>query len=130
MVVRRAIEPRKGLLALLGGFLEEHETWQHGGAREIREESGITIDPQGLRPFWFISTDPRPNRVLLFSVADVVDAASLPPFKSSTETSEAGVIFGTEGLESVFAFPLHIEAAKRFFLDRGYNGPHEYRQLG
>jgi ADP-ribose pyrophosphatase YjhB (NUDIX family) len=129
MVVRRSIEPRKGYLALLGGFLEEHETWQQGGAREIREESGIVIDAAGLRPFWFVSTQPRPNRVLLFSVADVLNASELPAFVSTNETSEAGVIFGSEGLTEVFAFPLHVEAARRFFADRGHDGPHDYRPL-
>jgi NADH pyrophosphatase NudC (nudix superfamily) len=27
LVIRRGIEPGKGKLALVGGFLEEHETW-------------------------------------------------------------------------------------------------------
>src|SRR3954471_23258251 len=45
LVVRRAIEPKKGKLALVGGFLEEHETWAEGGAREIREETGVNVDP-------------------------------------------------------------------------------------
>src|SRR5688572_229267 len=53
LVVRRAIEPQKGKLALAGGFLEEQETWAEGGAREIREETGIEIDPTKLKPFWF-----------------------------------------------------------------------------
>src|SRR4051812_47971251 len=69
LVVRRAIEPRKGFLALVGGFLEEHETWQQGGAREIREETDVIVDPSTLESFWYVSTEPRPNRVLLFSVA-------------------------------------------------------------
>jgi ADP-ribose pyrophosphatase YjhB (NUDIX family) len=61
LVVRRS--SRKGKLALAGGFLEEHETWAEGAAREVREEAGIAIDPAKLEPFWFTSTAPRPNRV-------------------------------------------------------------------
>lgn len=129
LVVRRSIEPRKGLLALVGGFLEEHETWQQGGAREIREETDIVIDHAPLRPFWFTSTEPRPNRVLLFSVAPEVDSASFPKFTQTNETSERGVIFGPEGLGEVFAFPLHAEAARRFFAEHGISGAHHYTRV-
>ncbi|MBL8680411.1 MAG: NUDIX domain-containing protein [Myxococcales bacterium] len=126
LVVRRSIEPKKGLLALVGGFLEEHETWQQGGAREVREETDVVIDHTSLVPFWFTSTEPRPNRVLLFSTATEMDASALPVFTATNETSERGLVFGPEGLEAVFAFPLHIEAVRRFFAARGITGAHEF----
>jgi ADP-ribose pyrophosphatase YjhB (NUDIX family) len=129
LVVRRAIEPKKGLLAVVGGFLEEHETWQQGGVREIYEETGIKIDPAPLQTFWFTSTEPRPNRVLLFSTAPQVDASSFARFEPSHETSERGIVFGPEGLEGVFAFPLHMEAVRRFFAERKSTGPHQYTQI-
>jgi ADP-ribose pyrophosphatase YjhB (NUDIX family) len=126
LVVRRAIEPCIGKLAIVGGFLEEHETWRQSGAREILEETGVTIDVGKLEPFWFVSTEPRPNRVLLFSVAEPVDASALGHFEPNKETSERGLVFGPRGLEDVFAFPLHAEAARRFFRDRGIEGEHGY----
>jgi len=127
LVVRRAIQPQLGKLALVGGFLEDHETWQQGGAREIREESGVQVDPATLTPFWFTSTQPRPNCVLLFSLAAAIELSSLPPFVPSSETSERGLIFGPDGLDDVFAFPLHSEAARRFFAQRGITGPHRWQ---
>jgi len=126
LVVRRAIEPRVGRLAIVGGFLEAHETWQEGGAREVREETGVIVDASTLVPFWFTSTEPRPNRVLLFSVAAEADVASLAPFAPDAETSERGLVFGPSGLDEVFAFPLHVEAARRFFAERGIAGSHDY----
>lgn len=129
LVVRRSIEPQKGRLALVGGFLEEHERWQEGGAREIFEETGLRVDATTLEPVWFTSTEPRPNRVLLFSVAAPIEAASLPPFVPSNETSERGLVFGPEGLADVFAFPLHARAAEKFFAARGAHGPHAYTQI-
>jgi ADP-ribose pyrophosphatase YjhB (NUDIX family) len=129
LVVRRAIEPQKGRLGLVGGFLEEHETWQVGGAREVVEETGVRVDPSSIEPFWFASTEPRPNRVLLFSVAAPIDAAGFPPFAVTSETSERGLVFGPVGLAEVFAFPLHVRAAERFFTARGLAGPHDYTQL-
>jgi ADP-ribose pyrophosphatase YjhB (NUDIX family) len=127
LVVRRAIPPQIGKLALVGGFVEDHETWQEAGAREVREEAGVAIDARAIEPFWFTSTEPRPNRVLLFGVAPAIDASALPPFEANREASERGVVFGPAGLDEVFAFPLHAEAARRYFAARGAPGPHEYR---
>lgn len=129
LVVRRAIEPQRGKYALVGGFLEEHETWQQGGAREVREETGVAVDFAKLVPFWFTSTEPRPNRVLLFSIAEEMEPTALGAFIVTNETDERGVIFGAEGLEGLFAFPLHVQAAQRFFAARGIHGAHEYRAL-
>lgn len=129
LVVRRAIEPKIGLLGLVGGFLESHETWQSGGAREVFEEADVRIDPATLSPFWFVSTEPTPNRVLLFSTAPAAREEGLPPFHPSSESSERGAVFGPEGLSEIFAFPLHVRAVERFFSERGMGGPHGYRRL-
>jgi len=129
LVVRRSIEPRKDKLALVGGFLEEHETWAEGGAREIREETAVVVDAEKLTPFYFTSTQPRPNRVLLFSIAQAVESTALGTYTKNNETSERGLVFGPDGLDDVFAFPLHAEAARRFFADRGLGGAHDYTQV-
>jgi len=129
LVIRRAIEPRRGLLALVGGFAEEHETWQAATAREVREEAGVPIDAGRLEPFWFCSTEPRPSRVLLFSTAPPLDGGSLPPLPPNHEVSERGAVFGPEGLGDVFAFPLHVRAAERWFSARGVRGPHAFAPL-
>lgn len=129
LVVLRGIEPRRGLLAIVGGFLEEHETWQVGGAREVREETDVVVDPRTIEPFWFTSTAPRPDRVLLFSIAAPLAAASLPPFSPTSETTERGVVLGPDGIDDLFAFPLHVEAIRRFFAARGVTGDGAYRPL-
>jgi len=126
LCVRRAIEPRLGKLGIVGGFLEEHETVAEGGAREVREETGVVIDAKTITPLWFTSTSPRPNRVLLFSVAAPIDVAALGAFTPDEETSERGLVFGPDGLDEVFAFPLHAEAARRFFTARSISGAHAY----
>ncbi|CAM3791023.1 NUDIX domain-containing protein [Kibdelosporangium persicum] len=121
LVVRRAIPP-VGELALVGGFVDADETWQQAGAREVYEEAGLVIDSGSLEPLWFTSTEPCPNRVLLFGVAPKIQASGLPPFEPNSEASERGVVFGTRGL----AFPLHEDAARRYF---GYEGPAEFTPL-
>ena len=126
LVLRRGIEPRRGLLALPGGFLEAHETWQQGCARELREELDVTIDPATLAPFGFVSTAPRPDRVLLFALAPELDLDACAPFTPNHETQERGIIVGPDGLDDVFAFPLHVEAARRWFGLRSISGAHGY----
>lgn len=127
LCARRTIEPKKGLLSLTGGFLEEHETWQQGGAREVREETQVHVDPATLTSFWFTSTQPRPNRVLLFSLAPALDAATaLKPFVPSNETVDRGLVFGPDGLDALFAFDLHVEAIRRYFASRGISGPNRF----
>lgn len=114
LVVRRAIPPI-GKLALVGGFVEEHESWQECAVRELREEANVSIDPTALRPLWFASGEPRPNRILLFAVAPTVAAGSLAPFEPNAEASERGVSFGPGDDADGLAFPLHTEAARRYF---------------
>jgi len=126
LVVRRNIEPARGSVALVGGFLEAHESWQEGAAREVREESGVHIDPAALAPFWYASTAPSPGMVLLFSVAPSLPAAALGRFEPNLESSERGLIFGPGGLDSLIVFPLHREAARRWFADRGTVADHGY----
>ncbi len=126
LVIRRAIPPQVGKLALVGGFLEEHESWQVGGAREVREETSVAIDPAALEPMWFASSEPYPNRLLVFSIAPPRPVSALPAFAPDHESSERGLVFGPDGLDQVFAFPLHVEAARRYFAERGVSGPHNF----
>lgn len=121
LVVRRAIPP-VGKLALVGGFVEEHESWQTCAARELREEAGVAIAPATLEPLWYASSEPRPNRVLLFALAPAIDAAALPPFSPSAEASQRGIFFGAGtagGPDDELGFPLHAEAARRYFARAG-----------
>jgi ADP-ribose pyrophosphatase len=43
LLVKRGVDPKKGLWAIPGGSLKLGETLQEGAEREIMEETGITI---------------------------------------------------------------------------------------
>lgn len=88
--------------------MESDETWQQSGARELREEAGIDIDPDSLTPHWFTSAG---NTVLLFGLAPAM--TELPAFVPNTEASERGVLYAEQ--VSQLVFPLHAEAARRYF---------------
>ena len=55
-----------------------------------------------------------------------IDVATLGAFTPDKETSERGLVFGPDGLDEVFAFPLHAEAARRFFTARSISCAHAY----
>ena len=129
MVIRRGIEPAVGKLALVGGFLEAHETWQAGGAREVLEETGVEVDAASVAPFWFTSSAPNPNRVLLFGTVPELDASGFEPFEATTETTARGAVFGPDGLDEELAFPLHAEAARRWFAMYSITGPADFTEL-
>ena len=46
LVVRRGKEPAKGTLDLPGGFVDNDENAEEGMVREIKEETGLDIDPE------------------------------------------------------------------------------------
>jgi len=52
--------------------------------------------------------------------------STLPHFTHDVESSERGVVYGPGGLEEVFAFSTHVEAARRYFAARGVAGPHDF----
>jgi hypothetical protein len=63
--------------------------------------------------------------VLLFAIS--APPVSVPSFTSDSETSERGIIRGPDGLDEVFAFPLHAKAARRYFASRGVvSGPNAF----
>lgn len=127
LVVRRGLEPGRGKLALVGGFIEAHERWQAAAARELAEEVQVAIDPATVTLVDAVSSAPRPNRVLLFATCPPVDPSTWPPFVASAEALERGVIFGADDLDASFAFDSHAAMARRWFAERGVVGPAAYQ---
>lgn len=108
LVVRRGIPPKLGELALPGGFIDFGETWQQACARELWEETQITVNPDVVQDFCVLST---PSNVLVFGLLPAMDADELPAFTPTPETTERLIIPSAQEL----AFPLHTEAVARFF---------------
>ncbi|MCI0579032.1 MAG: methyltransferase domain-containing protein [Chloroflexi bacterium] len=112
LAVRRAIEPGRGKLALPGGYVELGESWQAAGAREVWEETGVAIDPAGLRPFDVHSAPD--GTLLVFGLARPLAAADLPPFTPTPEADERVVITGPQEL----AFSLHTQVVQDYFVQK------------
>lgn len=112
VVIRRAIEPSRGLLALPGGFVDHGETWQQAVVRELAEETGIPADPGQVRLADVLSdTD---GYLLVFGLLPLRDADGLPPFTPTAETTARQVLTAPAEL----GFPLHTAAARAWFAGR------------
>lgn len=109
LAVRRGIEPRKGQVALPGGYINLGESWQEAGAREVWEETGVRIDPGEVEVFQVRSAPD--GTVLIFGLARERRGTDLPPFVPTEETSERLVLTGPAEM----AFPLHTEVVQAYF---------------
>ena len=52
LLARRAIEPFRDLWDAVGGFVDEGEHPLAGLQREVREETGLAFEPEGLLGIW------------------------------------------------------------------------------
>ncbi|MCF3963033.1 NUDIX domain-containing protein [Streptomyces fuscigenes] len=109
VAIRRTIEPERGGLALPGGFIEAHETWQHAVVRELMEETGIEAAEEDVRLADALSSPG--GHLLLFGLLPARRADLLPPSRPTAETS------GTHLLHEAcdLAFPLHTTAIRNWF---------------
>lgn len=108
LVVRRAIEPRLGQLALPGGYIEVGESWQNAAARELREEAGILIDPAIIVEYRVRSAPD--GTILIFGLAPHHHLADLPPFTPTPECNERVILT----IPAPLAFPLHTAIVTEF----------------
>lgn len=108
--VKRGIEPKKGEVALPGGF-QEIETIEAALAREVEEETGLAVSiNQAFHPLVF-SSEPNPNRLLVFMVTNPIEKSNVNWDFSTSETEALSVIGESDSL----AFPLHTKAKNYFF---------------
>lgn len=110
VVIRRTIEPRRGELALPGGFVDHGESWQHAVTRELAEETGIAADPADVALADALTDEPG-GYLLLFGLLPERAAADLPPSAPTDETDGHQLLRAPQEL----GFPLHTLAARRWF---------------
>jgi ADP-ribose pyrophosphatase YjhB (NUDIX family) len=75
VLLRRGIEPGRGLWAQPGGFMEIDETVQAGAVRETLEETGLVVEPREIVGLY---TRPEAAIVVIAFVAEIVGGAPAP----------------------------------------------------
>ncbi|GBQ03028.1 NUDIX domain-containing protein [Streptomyces spongiicola] len=112
LVITRAVEPRRGRVALPGGFIDRAEDWKHAVVRELKEETGIDAARQDVRLADALSS--AGGHLLLFGLLPHRPADDLPPSAPTDETEGWHILHEPAEL----AFPLHTEAVRNWFAGR------------
>jgi 8-oxo-dGTP pyrophosphatase MutT (NUDIX family) len=114
LVVRRDIEPARGMLTLPGGFIEHGEAWRDAAVRELAEETTITADPAEVRLF-DVHSAPS-GTLLVFGVLPPRPLDVLPPSTQTEEATGYEVLVRPERL----AFSTHTQAMADYFASAGH----------
>ena len=129
----RAKEPRKGYLAVPGGFVDFNESAEEAVVRECKEEIGVPVEDAD-----FLCTAPNiyEYKGIEYKTCDIFFTAALPPqfdtiddFIKSLKPEESEVVNlesrHVETLAEVESIPLAFESArvtlKKFIKMRGQN---------
>ncbi len=108
LAVRRSIPPRIGEIALPGGYINFGESWQEAGAREVFEETGVSIDPAEIVEYRVRSAPD--GTLIIFGLAQPQNLQLLPDFVINDEASQRLVLFEPAPM----AFELHNEMVSGF----------------
>ncbi len=115
LLVRRAHDPWRGLWDVPGGFCGPEEHPEAAAARELREETGLTVHVGEILGMWmdrYAASGPNADKVTLniYFHATVEDGAH--PSADPNEVAEIAW-FGPQDLPREVAFPGHVPAVLR-----------------
>ncbi len=111
LLVRRGIEPALGTLTLPGGYIDVGETWQEAAARELREETGISVTPGEISLYDVMNG--LDDTLVIIGLAPRQERQIFRQF-SSAETVELVLIEEPTEL----GFPMHTRVVERYFTER------------
>ena len=117
--MKRATAPQRGCWAIPSGFMESGETPEQAAARELHEETGALIDPDGLS-LYLIGSIPEISEVYLVYRGELAE----PHYGPSEEATEVELYTQTDAPWDEFAYPDVAEFMQQFYLD------HESRSYG
>ena len=89
MMVKRRSRPWRGWWALPGGFVRQAEDLPTAARRELREETGLEIEPAHLEQLGTFGAPDRDPRARTVSVAYLAVLPALPPGVPGTDAVEA-----------------------------------------
>ncbi|SDR34228.1 NUDIX domain-containing protein [Natronobacterium texcoconense] len=110
LCVERAVPPGVGEWTIPGGHLEVGEKPEVGAARELEEETGVSVDPDALEILDATALPPRNGKhvTMVYYVADRADATGEP--MAGSDAADARFWTSSEFTDSSEEFrPVHEE---------------------
>jgi len=114
LLVRRRLDPRRGMWTLPAGFVEYDEHVSECAVRETREETNLDVELIRLFGAYMAMDDPRVRVVLLLYLASRVGGQLRPG-----DDADDARFFPLDGTPAEIAFKAHAEAladVRRAFL--------------
>lgn len=121
IIQQRGIEPKKGGWALTGGYIDDGETWEEAGVREVYEEMGLEIKQNSLE-LYDVTSSTNKNNILICCVSRAPydwNGYDDPGLKDFFERSKQFPNHEVEAVDIMWeerelAFPAHTEWANKF----------------
>jgi ADP-ribose pyrophosphatase YjhB (NUDIX family) len=110
--IRRGTRPQKGLWASPGGFMEEYEQPEQTAARELFEETRVSISPEHFELF-AIGSLPEMNQVYLVYRGEMTDRT----METTDEAMEVGLFSEEEAPWAKQAYPDLEDVVRCFYSD-------------
>ena len=117
--IRRATEPQRGRWAIPSGFMEQGETPEQAAARELKEETGATVDERTMN-LYLVGSLPEISEVYLVYRAQL----QAPNFHTTQEADRVELLRAEDVPWDHYAYPDVAQAMHQFYKD------HAQRQYG